>query len=454
MKRILIVDDDIYFMKALKRMLISIDQYHVSSVSDSKEFMLSISSNTYDLLFIDLNMPKPDGRECLLMSKKMLPNLPVIIISGEKDTETVIECMKLGAYDFISKPIDTNRLYSTIRNVFKMASLQQELVSITTHLLGGKVSDLESFSKIVTANNKMMMNFRYVEAISKGENPIIISGETGTGKELFAEAIHKSSKREGEFVAVDVSGLDDNVFSDSLFGHIKGAFTGADRARSGLIEKAAGGTLFLDEIGDLQEPSQIKLLRLLQTGMYYPLGSDIPKRSAARIVAAINKPVEDLLDSSFRDDLYYRLSTHKIEIPPLRERKEDIMLLAEHFYRDAYSKYETSYELDGDVIDMLIEYEFPGNVRELRAIIEDAVIQQNMGMKLYDIIKSKLRSAAKKTEVTIKDVFGRFPTISEVTDHIILEALTEAEGSQKNAAKLLGISRQAFNRRLNQIKHK
>lgn len=453
MKKILVLDDDELFLKSFARLLSTIDTFSLESASDSTAFVKLLAFDDYDLVFIDLNMPKPNGAECLQMCQKMMPHLPVIIISGEKDADVAIDCIKSGAYDYITKPIDINRLKAALMNVFKVSSLQKEVVSITRHLLNDDESDFPDFDGIITQDHNMLKNFRYIEAISKSDNPIIICGETGTGKELVAEAVHRSSKRSGRFVAVDVSGLDDNVFSDTLFGHIRGAFTGADKTRAGLIEAASGGTLFLDEIGDLQEASQIKLLRLLQTGMYYTLGLDTPKKSNARIVAAVNKPVEELMFASFREDLYYRLSTHRIDVPPLRERKGDIRLLTEHFYKKAVEKYEVENDLTEEVIEKLTSYNFPGNVRELIAVIEDSVIQQKLGINLNDIITNKLNIQSPSNKGgALKDIFGHFPTLSEATDKLILDALEEAKGSQREAAGLLGISRQAFNRRLNIIK--
>jgi DNA-binding NtrC family response regulator len=452
MKKILIIDDDLNFIKSLKRLLLTIDNFDIHYVVDATAFISSLTSESFDLLFIDLNMPVQNGRECLTLAKKMFPKLPAIIISGEKDADTALECMRNGAQDYITKPVDPIRLNATVSNVFRVSSLERELVSITKHLMDEQISSPEDFSRIITSHPSMLMNFKYIEAISRSDNPIIICGETGTGKELFAEAIHKNSRFKGPFVAVDVSGLDDNVFSDTLFGHTKGAFTGADKPRPGLVEKAAGGTLFLDEIGDLQEASQIKLLRLLQTRMYYPLGSDTQKKSTARIVAAVNRPIEQLMSSSFREDLYYRLSTHRIDIPPLRERKKDIRLLAKHFYTSACEQYAIQGSLPEEALEMLEGYSFPGNVRELKSIIDDAVLQQKIGLGVSGVIKRKVSGSQQKAQRgSIKDVFGYFPTLTQATDQLVLEALSEAGGSQKDAARLIGISRQAFNRRLNLI---
>lgn len=210
--------------------------------------------------------------------------------------------------------------------------------------------------------------FRYMEAVAASDQPVLVTGETGVGKEMVVRALHDASHRKGQFIAVNVAGLDDQAFSDTLFGHTRGAFTGADQAREGLVAKAAGGTLFLDEIGDLQLPSQIKLLRLLQEREYYPLGSDNGKKSDARIVVATNRDLKQMMEgNSFRSDLYYRLKTHRIQVPPLRDRLEDMPLLVNHFLDEAAaaigkSRPVTPVELNG----YLAAYSFPGNIRELK----------------------------------------------------------------------------------------
>jgi len=258
-------------------------------------------------------------------------------------------------------------------------------------------------------------------------------------------------------VAVDVSGLDDTMFSDTLFGHLKGAFTGAEKNRRGLIEQAEGGTIFLDEIGDLQEQSQIKLLRLLQTSTFYPLGSDRPKECRARIIGAANRKVADLLETSFREDLYYRLSAHQISLPPLREREGDIEILVNHFYDECVSKYNLERQIIKEqTFEQIKEHKFKGNIRELKAMVEDAALRQLTGVEFGETISEKLSVYALPdgAKDSLKSYFGHFPTIKEVNELLLKEAMKEAEGNQMEAASLVGLSRQAFNRRWNLINKK
>ncbi len=240
--------------------------------------------------------------------------------------------MKSGAFDYIVKPVDENRLIASVKKSLQYGELHQENQALKEQLRLSSLKNPEAFSEIITNSAKMLLLFKYVESIAKTSEPVLIRGETGTGKELIAKAIHQLSGKTGEFVAINVAGLDDNIFSDTLFGHVKGAFTGADADRLGLVDRAANGTLFLDEIGDLSPSSQIKLLRLLQEKEYMPLGQDTNRRSTARIIASTHVDLWNLQQKElFRQDLHYRLRTHRIILPPLRERKEDLGILVETF---------------------------------------------------------------------------------------------------------------------------
>jgi DNA-binding NtrC family response regulator len=330
------------------------------------------------------------------------------------------------------------------------------------YLLTDKLEHPEVFSEIVTCDKSMRAVFQYIEAIAKTILPVLITGETGVGKELIAKAVHGLSARQGEFVPVNVAGVDDPFFSDTLFGHKKGAFTGADRDRRGLIEQASGGTLFLDEIGDLHMESQVKLLRLLEERKYYPVGSDMPKLADVRIVVATNRDIESLKKQDrFRRDLFYRLRTHHVHLPPLRERKGDIPLLAEHFLEKASKTLgKKKVTPPRELFTLLSTYHFPGNIRELEGMIFDAVSQHKSGVLSLESFKEKIYSVQKGEQVPVgrepecfpgaaEFIFPEpLPTMKEIERKLIEETLKRAGGNQTIAAQMLGLSRRALNNRL------
>ena len=288
------------------------------------------------VIVLDLQMPHISGKELLGEIGDTYPNVPVIIVTAANELDTAVECMKKGAFDYLVKPIEAERFVACIRKALEMNALHREIHLLRENLLSGRVQNEAAFAAFTTRNAAMKGLFGYLEAVGPTDQPVLITGETGVGKELVARALHELSGRSGAFVAVNSAGLDDLVFADTLFGHKKGAFTGADQVREGMITRAAGGTLFLDEIGDLSPASQIKLLRLLQEGEFYPLGGDTPLMNRARIVVATNCGLEEMIAAgSFRKDLYYRLCAHKVLIPPLRKRAEDIPLLLETFLGEA-----------------------------------------------------------------------------------------------------------------------
>lgn len=316
-----------------------------------------------------------------------------------------------------------------------------------------------TFSEIITNNERMLLVFKYIESIAPSSQPILITGETGVGKELIARSIHTLSKLKGRFVAVNVAGLDDNVFSDTLFGHIKGAFTGAEQDRKGLIEQAVGGTLFLDEIGDLNPVSQIKLLRLLQEGEFLPLGQDEVEQTDVRILASTNENLWSLQrKDKFRKDLNFRLRTHHIHMPPLRERTDDISLLVRHFLEKSADALKKKVPTPPkELYELLATYSFPGNVRELESMIHDAVSIHSAKMLSLDSFKLHINRAQEnlkditevKPENPLPVTFGeKLPTIKQATLMLVTEAMKRANGNQTLAANMLGISRQALSKRI------
>jgi len=322
----------------------------------------------------------------------------------------------------------------------------------------------EAFSGIITRNEKMRSIFQYVEAIAGTNQPVLITGETGVGKELMAKAINKLSQVTGEFVAVNVSGLDDTLFADTLFGHIKGAYTGAEQSRKGLVEKATDGTLFLDEIGDLSLLSQIKLLRLIQEREYLPIGTDLVKNAAARIIVATNQDLNHRMKSGrFRKDLFYRLQTHRVHIPPLRQRVDDIPLLVEHFLKQsAQTLGKKSPTPPPELFTLLAAYQFPGNIRELQSLVFDAVSKHKSRKLSMEVFKTRIFQDISSDALNVEPDLStdipplsfspvNLPTIKQTTRLLICEAMKRADGNQSIAARFLGISQQALSRRLKSL---
>lgn len=316
-----------------------------------------------------------------------------------------------------------------------------------------------AFSKIISQNDSMISIFHYVESVAPTMHPVFITGETGVGKGLLAEAIHKLSHRKGPFIHVNVSGIDANLFADTLFGHVKGAYTGANKERTGLCEKAASGTLFFDEIGDLDRSSQIKLLNLFQERKYYPIGQDQPKLCRARFITATNCDIDHMVENNiFRKDLFFRLHTHRIHLPPLRERRDDLPILVDYFLRQSAKKLNKKKpSVYKEMIQLLNAYSFPGNIRELQSMIDDALCRHKSHALSLKTFKSYINRQNQQNYVnvdinnTLHNVFNYFedlPTIKEATEQLVREALKRANGNLSIAAPILGISRQALGKRL------
>jgi len=438
----------------------------VVTMADGRELLPHLEQHGAGVVVLDLFMPHVSGVQLLPEIVQRHPEIPVVVMTASQEVETAVACMKEGAFDYLVKPMEESRYVSCVRRALEVHSLRRQLGALKKSLLDDRLAHEDVFSSIITNSAKMQSLFRYVGAIAGSTEPVLITGETGVGKGLIAEAIHRISRRKGELVSVNVAGLDDAMFSDSLFGHRKGAYTGAATDREGMIGKAAGGSLFLDEIGDLKKSSQVKLLRLLQEQSYYPLGSDVAKISDARTITATNQDLPSRMNEGrFRQDLYYRLSGHHISVPPLRERREDIPLLVGHFLEEAsLSLRKSAPEPTAEFLSLLSVYHFPGNVRELRAMIYDAVARHTSGRFLSmescrEAIQQHRslhvhgpRAGSPPGIQTAVRTMGRFPTLKEFEKLLIEEALRQAGGNQGIAAMLLGISRPALNRRLSRMK--
>jgi two-component system, NtrC family, nitrogen regulation response regulator GlnG len=459
---ILLVDDEPQLLHSAGIALRSAGIPEIIAVDDSRAVMTVMTEREVAAVVLDLTMPHVTGQALLEHLTTAHPDVPVIVMTATNDVGTAVQCMQAGAVDYLVKPVDQSRLVSSVKNAMETRALRAELLSLKERLLTETPHQRETFAEIITQAPSLFAVFRYLEAVASSPQPVLITGETGTGKELMARALHRLSGRPGDLVAVNVAGLDDTMFSDTLFGHTRGAFTGADRPREGLIASAAGGTIFLDEIGDLAVASQVKLLRLLQDGRFYPLGADIPRQSRARVVVATNTDVVQAVGAGrFRKDLYYRLRTHHVHLPPLRSRPGDIALLVDHFVQKAAGQLGRTVPTVPLALHQLLKsYGFPGNVRELEGLIFDAVARhQGVVLSLASFkaaIFTESPSPGTAEELDGGEATPRvgswldpLPTLREAQEHLIDEALRRADGNQGVAAGLLGVSRQALHKRLN-----
>jgi DNA-binding NtrC family response regulator len=481
---ILVIDDDESLRTRIELLLVRAGLDNVLATGDQALAASLVEGHGASLVLLDLFLPAQDGEALLKDFARIAPEIPVIVMTSATDPDTIVRCMRAGAVDYVVKPIDEVRLFVSVWNA--IATMEQRRVAevFRDRILEGRLDHPEVFKAIATRDERMLALFKYAESVARSRQSVLITGETGTGKELFARAIHEASGRNGAFVAINVGGLDDTMFSDSLFGHRKGAFTGADGQRAGLIKEAAGGTILLDEIGELEPRSQIKLLRLLQENEYYPLGSDSPAHSDVRVVAATTKDLRAAAAAgSFRSDLFYRLQTHPIAIPPLRTRPGDIALLVRLFIEKSVKDLGIPFAAERvgscaeQVARALEGYSFPGNVRELESLVHDAVALSRGGVLDIKALRDRVglvgdgdTSGLMERELSIAPVGaaervagahaegppslvrelteGRIPTIEAAERELIRMAVERASGNLSQAALALGISRQTLYNKL------
>ncbi|MBI4972909.1 MAG: sigma-54-dependent Fis family transcriptional regulator [Candidatus Omnitrophica bacterium] len=455
---IVIVDDDISVVRGISLAFESAGITNITAITDAREVLPQLRHTSAELIVLDLTMPHLGGEEILALITNEHPDVPVFILTATADVLVAVRCLKAGATDYLLKPIEENRLIAAVKYVIAVNELKREHSSLKDGMLADLSHSSEAFAGIVTRNRKMIAMFKYAESIARSFQPVLLTGETGSGKELLARAIHAASGRDGQFIAVNVAGLDETAFTDTLFGHKRGAYTGAESARNGLVKEASGGTLFLDEIGDLPSALQMKLLRLLQENEYYPLGSDVALRSGARIIVATNKNLSQAQEcGEFRKDLYYRLFSHQIHIPPLRERKDDLPLLVDYFIKRAATVLEKKTpSYPRELIGLLGAYDFPGNVRELEGMIRRAVSEHSAHVLSLEYFKSVIlpdvdTNTNRYTEDPVELKEGHFPSLGEVEDFLIRKAMERASGNQSQAADILGISRQTLAARLRKM---
>jgi DNA-binding NtrC family response regulator len=459
---VLLVDDEVQFLQSAA-ITLRLAGFDVTATANSREVASLVTDRDFGAVMLDILMPGLSGTDLLPLIKRSSPRTQVIMMTAVTDVETAVTCMRDGAFDYLIKPVEKDRLVTTVRRALDMVELHNENIRLRDHLLLNQIERPELFEPIVTRDRGMIAIFQYIEAIAQTRMPVLVQGETGTGKELIAAAIHRASGRKGDFVSVNASGLNDTLFCDTLFGHERGAFTGAEGKREGLVAKANGGTLFLDEIGDLALDSQVKLLRLIEERTYYPAGSDTQRTTDARFVVATNRDLAALQEKNcFRSDLYYRLEAHKVTLPPLRMRQEDLPLLVDSFVEEAAKQLQKEPpEVPETLYAMLKQHPFPGNVRELRNMIIDAVSVGNG--QCLDTAYFSTRLQQNQTSHAEEKLSGAFskenlsswpslPSLKEAEQMLIEEGLRRSNGNQTMAASILGMTRSALNKRLTRAK--
>jgi len=439
--RILVAEDDLE-MLALVTEHLEEQGYTVVGAPRGTEAVTQLQAGEFDLLLTDLRMPDVDGMEVLRVAKERRPELPVVLITAFGTIETAIQAIRQGAYDYVTKPFALEEISLLVRKALEDRRLREE-----NRRLREEVAGRYRLHNLLGASPGMQSVFALIRQAAPGDANVLISGESGTGKELVAKALHYNSLRnERPFVPINCAAVPAGILESELFGHVKGAFTGAIRARRGLFREAEGGTLFLDEIADMAPELQAKLLRSIEDRAVRPVGSDEVLSVDLRIVAATNKDlVARIQEGAFREDLYYRLAVIPIHLPPLRERREDIPLLAEHFLRRAATGAGKSIQgFTPEAMASLLRHPFPGNVRELENVIERAVTLTAGGQIQPESLLLDT-SLAPAPSSLLAQAAGR-PTLDELTAEYVALVLREVGGDKDKAAQVLGVSKRTLYR--------
>ena len=446
---ILLIDDEESQLLSLKSFLTR-RNYKILTASNGKDGFDVVRNNTVDIVLTDFRMPEWDGYEVLKQIKKLNPEIDVVIMTAFGSVEDAVNIMKAGAYDYITKPIDLDELENLLGRITEKRTLIYENKQLKEQLI-------EKFrvDTIISQSKKMEDVLNTVARIAGSKVTVLILGESGTGKELIAKAIHYASDRKDKpFVTVNMASLPDNLIESELFGHEKGAFTGAVNQRIGRFEEADGGTLFIDEVGDIPLSVQVKLLRAIQFGEIQKIGINKTINIDVRIVAATNRNLEEMIKSQeFREDLYYRLNVIQINIPPLRDRKEDIPILIDHFINKFNKQNNAGIQgLDKKALDRLMKYDYPGNIRELENIIERAVILARNNIITPETLPAQFETAR---EISLLDPLnlsdGYDKKVKAFEKEMIQEALKQTNGNKSAAARLLNITERHLRSRLERL---
>ncbi len=444
--RVLVVDDE-ESMREFLSIMLHREGYQVDTAVDGAQAVAHLRTHSYDLVISDIKMPRMTGLELLAHIKERTPETVVLMVTAFSSTEEAVDAMKQGAYDYITKPFKNEEIRLIVKNALERRALRRENLELKEEL--GK---RYSFEGLVGKSKVMQDVFSLVRKVADSPVKVLITGESGTGKELVARAIHyNSSRREEPFVPINCGAIPENLLESELFGHEKGAFTGAIKQKAGLFESAAGGTIFLDEIGELPQMMQVKLLRVLQENEFRRVGGTAALQTDVRVLAATNRNLEEAVAAgSFREDLYYRFNVIRIDLPSLRQRREDIPAMI-NFFWERYAGPATV-EVDEDAMRRLIDYHWPGNVRELENVIERATVLGTSGRVSLDCLPPNLVTGVQGGVMPLTEVpdsgMDLDAYLGEIEKEILLKALSKTNGIRKNAAALLGITFRSIRYRL------
>ncbi len=453
---ILIVDDELSMRELLAYML-KREGYRVDCAENGRTAVTRVEQNHYALLLCDIRLGDISGLDVLRACKAQHSDTVVIMISAYASTEVAVEAMNEGAYDYVPKPFNKDELLDTVAKALKLRTIEQE-----KELLDGELKRSMNFGMIVGNSPAMQHIYKMIRQVSKPKTNVLITGESGTGKELIARAIHMESDRRSQpFVAINCGGIPETLMESELFGHKKGAFTGAIQDKPGLFQEAHRGTIFLDEIGELSLPIQVKLLRAVQEKMVRPVGGTEDASVDIRIVSATNKNLEkEVIAGKFREDLFYRLNVIEIKVPPLRERKADLKPLAQHFLEKyAREMGKEISKLSSYALDMMLKYDFPGNVRELENLLERSVALSTTNIILPDSLalsvhKRRWIEGVKDRRFDVDEVVKGVALdsiLEEIESAYLKKALDCSNGNKNRAAELLGISFRSLRYRIEKL---
>lgn len=447
--RILLIDDEPTQIKSIQSFL-NRRKFITATASSGKEGLLEMEKSHYDLVITDFRMPDISGLEVVKKVKEYNPEIQVIVITAYGQIEDAVAVMKAGAFEYLSKPVDLNELEIVISRARERRNIIRE-----NRLLKEQLQEKSKIEGIITQNGEMEKVLSTVSRVAPTKATVLIRGESGTGKELIARAIHVTSDRkEKPMITVNCAALSDNLLESELFGHEKGAFTGAAQQRIGRFEQADGGTLFIDEVGDIPIATQVKLLRALQFGEFERVGGNQTLKVDVRVITATNRNLEELIEKNeFREDLFYRINVVGIFIPPLRSRKVDIPVLANHFvekYATQNGKEVTA--VSRQAMDSLMEYHFPGNIRELENMIESAVVLSRGNILEREDFPSMLNQSTGNAQLDYRDFSEDYTTKVLAFEKAMLElALEKTQGNQSRAASVLGLSERHLRSRMQKI---